>query len=138
MSKQTISYNNKVDLNTTSVADINKVNASDLNEIKSVVNNNTDFIGKTLWEGTFSTGTLTVPNLNEYTVICIFSGNLMMIGNQSYGGGVFRTYRNVTTTSWGYRFTYDATNNTLTTNTDNPGATDGTGLIAINKIIGVF
>ena len=40
MAVQTISYTNKVDLNTTSVADINKVNASDLNEIKTVVNNN--------------------------------------------------------------------------------------------------
>lgn len=138
MAIQQITYSDKVDLNTTLVADINKVSASDLNTIKSVVNNNASFIGKTLWEGTFSTGTLTVPNLNEYTVICIFSGSLMMIGNQSYGGSVFRTYRNVTTTSWGYRFTYNATNNTLTTDTDNPGATDGTGLIAINKIVGVF
>lgn len=44
MAVQTISYTNKVDLNTTSVADINKVNASDLNEIKSVVNNNANEI----------------------------------------------------------------------------------------------
>lgn len=138
MAIQQITYSDKVDLNTTSVADINKVNASDLNTIKSVVNNNASFIGKTLWEGSFSSGTISVPNLNEYTMICVFAGGLLMVGNQSYGGMVFRTYRNVTTTSWGYRLTYNATNNTLTIDTDNQGATDGTGLIAITKIIGVF
>lgn len=138
MALQTITYTDKVDLNTTSVADINKVNASDLNEIKSVVNNNADIIGKTLWEGSFSTGTLTVPDLNKYTMICVFSANVLMIGNQYYGGTIFRLYRNVTMTSWGYRFDYNATNNTLSTSTDNPGASDGTNQLTINKIIGVF
>ena len=50
----TIEYNDKVDLNTTSVANINKVSASDLNEIKGVVNNNSvilqNTLGKKLWE----------------------------------------------------------------------------------------
>lgn len=36
-----ITYDDKVDLNTTQVADINKVKASDMNEIKETVNNNT-------------------------------------------------------------------------------------------------
>ena len=40
MAVSTITYGDKTDLNTTSVADVNKVKASDLNEIKSVVNNN--------------------------------------------------------------------------------------------------
>lgn len=40
MAVSTITYTDKVDLNTTSVADINKVKASDLNEVKTVVNNN--------------------------------------------------------------------------------------------------
>lgn len=40
MAIQNITYGDKTDLNTTSVANINKVSASDLNEIKSVVNNN--------------------------------------------------------------------------------------------------
>lgn len=49
-----IQYNDKVDLNTTSVAEINKVSASNLNEIKGVVNNNSvilqNTLGKKLWE----------------------------------------------------------------------------------------
>ena len=94
--------------------------------------------GKTLWEGSFTTGTLTVPHLNEYSMICIWTSNLMMIGNQYYGGGVLRAYRNTAIGTWGYRFTYDATNNTLTTDTDNPGASDGTNQLTIRKIAGVF
>ena len=50
----TIEYDEKVDLNTTSVANINKVSASDLNEIKGVVNNNSvilqNTLGNKLWE----------------------------------------------------------------------------------------
>lgn len=49
-----IQYNDKVDLNTTSVANINKVSASDLNEIKGVVNNNSvilqNTLGNKIWE----------------------------------------------------------------------------------------
>lgn len=138
MAIQQITFTDKVDLNTTSVADINKTNASDLNEIKSVVNNNADFIGKTLWEGSFSTGTLSVPGISNYTMLCMCVGSVVMFGNQRYGGTTFRTYRNTTHSSYAYRFTYDATNETIKTDTDNPGANDGTNQLAITKIIGVF
>ena len=102
------------------------------------VQNNLNKIGKTLWEGSFSTGTLTVPNLNQYTMIILQVGSLLMFGNQRYGGAAFRTYRNTTANFYVYRFTYNATNNTLTTDTDNPGASDGTNQLTISKIIGVF
>jgi hypothetical protein len=78
----TIQYNDKVDLNTTSVADINKVSASDLNEIKAVVNGNANTlentIGKTLWENqnptaSFSSQTITLSeslaNYSCYEII---------------------------------------------------------------------
>ena len=48
----TITYVDKIDLNTTAVADANKVKASDLNEIKSVVNANA---GELTNAGTYST-----------------------------------------------------------------------------------
>lgn len=95
-------------------------------------------IGKELWSGTFSTGTLNVPDISKYTMIGIYVNNLMMIGNQYYGGTALRAYRNTTVVSWGYRFTYDSTNETLTTDTDNPGASDGTNQLTITKIIGIF
>lgn len=138
MSIQNITYGDKVDLDTSQVADINKVSASDLNAIKSVVNNNANFIGKTLWEGSFSTGTLSVPGISEYSIIVVYVGGVAMIGNQSYGGTIFRTYNNITHSSYAYRFTYSSANETLTTSTENPGASDGTNQLTITKIVGVF
>lgn len=138
MAIQQITFTDKVDLNTTSVADINKTNASDLNEIKSVVNNNANFIGKTLWEGSFSTGTLSVPGISEYSIIVVYVGGVAMIGNQNYGGTIFRTYNNITHSSYAYRFTYSSTNETLTTSAENPGASDGSNQLTITKIVGVF
>lgn len=77
-----IQYNDKVDLNTTSVANINKVSASDLNEIKGVVNNNSvilqNTLGKKLWENqnpsaSFSSQTITLSeslaNYNCYEIV---------------------------------------------------------------------
>lgn len=93
---------------------------------------------KTLWEGSFSSGTISVPNLSEYTMICVLAGGLLMVGNQSYGGMVFRAWRSETTIAYVYRYTYNATNETLTIDNDNRGATDGTNNVAITKIIGVF
>lgn len=145
MAIQSITYGTKVDLNTTSVADINKVKASDLNEIKSVVNNNgtelsnfEDRLGKTLWEGSFTSGTLSVPGISEYKLLGVYSGNLIMIGNQYYGGSSFRTYQALTISAYAYRYTYNATNETLTTDGNNGGATNGTANIAITKIVGLI
>lgn len=95
-------------------------------------------IGKELWSGTFTTGTLNVPDISKYTMIIIEVGNLLMFGNQRYGGTIFRTYRSAGHSSYAYRFTYDDTNETLTTDTDNPGASDGTNQLTITKIIGIF
>ena len=116
----------------------NKVIKSYVDSEVNSVQTNLNKIGKTLWEGSFSTGTLTVPNLNQYTMIIVQVGSVIMVGNQRYGGIVFRTYRNIGMSYYVYRFTYNATNNTLTTDTDNPGASDGTNQLTITKIIGVF
>lgn len=116
----------------------NKVIKSYVDSEVDGVQTNLNKIGKTLWEGLFSTGTLTVPNISDYTMIIVQTGALIMFGNQRYGGAAFRTYRNTTPSFYVYRFTYNAANNTLTTDTDNPGASDGTNQLTINKIIGVF
>lgn len=122
------------------------VSSNNLNEMQNIINDNiTDSIdtamskiGKTLWEGTFSTGTLQIPNLSDYTMICIFVGNVMMMGNQYYGGTSFRAYRSTSVNHYVYRFSYDSENNSLITTTDNPGASDGTNQLTITKIVGVF
>lgn len=145
MAIQTITYNNKVDLNTTSVADINKVKASDLNEIKSVVNNNATEITniqnkmcKTLWTGSFTNGTIAVPEISNYTLIAIYVDNVMMLGNQYYGGNSLVAYAQLTTATYAYRYTYSATNETLTTDSNNRGATNGSTNLTITKIVGII
>lgn len=67
MAVQTISYTNKVDLNTTATADINKVKASDLNEIKSVVNNNASILS-TASEYKFMSGTIKSSDMTSTTI----------------------------------------------------------------------
>lgn len=124
------------------------VNGKDISDLDTIIKQRVDAVindqltlarfGKLLWSGSFSTGTLTIPHLNEYSVICVFAGSLVMIGNQSYGGMSFRAWRSASISHYGYRFTYNATNNTLTTDNDNRGASDGANTIAITKIYGVF
>lgn len=140
-----ITYDDKVDLNTTQVADINKVKASDMNEIKDVVNENYNEtnqrllnIGKQLWTGSFATGSITVPGISDYIMIAINVGGVLCIGNQRYGGCVFTKFTTLETTSYGYRYTYDSINETLTVDASQTGATDGTTRQTITEIYGIF
>lgn len=140
-----ITYENKVKINDSSLPAVNKVRDVDMNEIKEVVNENYDEtnqrllnIGKQLWTGSFSTGSITVPGISNYTMIAINVGGVLCIGNQRYGGCVFTRYGNFDTTAYGYRYTYDSTNETLTVDSLNTGATDGTSRQTITEIYGIF
>ena len=95
-------------------------------------------MGKTLWEGSFTSGTLNVPNISDYKLIAIYVGSIMMLGNQYYGGTTFTTYAQLTISSYGYRYTYNATNETLTTYSNNRCATSGGANVAITKIVGLI
>lgn len=148
-----ITYENKVKINDNlSILDINKVTDADMNEIKDVVNENYDEanekyaeinekilnIGKLLWSGSFETGNIIVPDISKYTLIAINVNGVLCLGNQNYGGCVFTRYGNFDTTSYGYRYTYDSINETLTVDSLNTGATDGTNRQTITKIYGIF
>ena len=122
------------------------VTAQNLNYMETVLNNSAineinsrlSKMGKTLWEGSFTSGTITVPDISKYKLIAIYVGNVMMLGNQYYGGLSFATYAQLTTMTYAYRYTYDATNETLTTDSNNRGATNGTANLEITKIIGLI
>lgn len=140
-----ITYENKVKISDSSLPAVNKVRDVDMNEIKNVVNENYNEtnqrllnIGKQLWTGSFATGSITVPGISNYTMIAINVGGVLCIGNQRYGGCVFTRYGNFDTTAYGYRYTYDSTNETLTVDTYNTGATDGTNRQTITEIYGIF
>ena len=63
MAINTITYTNKVDVNTTATPAINKVTASDMNEIKTVVNANANGVGDVSTLTT--TATTVVGGINE-------------------------------------------------------------------------
>ena len=95
-------------------------------------------IGELLWEGSFSTGSLQVDGISKYTMIGIKSSGLLMVGNQNYGGMVFTTYQQMSHSTFAYRFTYNKNTETLSTTTDDRGATDGVNQLTITQIYGIF
>lgn len=137
----TIEYDEKVDLNTTSVANINKVSASDLNEIKGVVNNNSvilqNTLGKKLWENqnptaSFPSQTITLSeslaNYSCYEIIYrqnTTSSRYFSTGKIPVGyGTILNTHAN----------NYRATGTTITGNTiyfESANATDNGYVIPV-------
>lgn len=156
-----ITYANKTALNeNTGVADANKVNASDMNEIKTVVNANDDTmnamivneqsnsttntyscdyinkIGKKLWEGNFTSGDITVPNLSEYTAIAVNLDGVLCFGNRFYGSCSVMEYGQFTFNTYGYRLA--GTGTTMTIDSYNKGGSNGSANVAITEIYGLF
>ena len=116
------------------ILDLINENKNDINEL----DNKLLKIGKLLWAGSFTTGSIHVPNISKYTLIAINVSSVLCLGNQRYGGCAFTRYGNFDTTSYGYRYTYDPTNETLTVDDLNTGATDGTNRQTITEIYGIF
>lgn len=106
--------------------------------IKASVDEKIATIGKLLWTGNFATGSITVPDISKYTLIAINVAGVLCLGNQQYGGCAFTKYHTLETTSYGYRYTYDSTNETLTVDEFNTGATDGATRQTITEIYGIF
>lgn len=96
-------------------------------------------LGKTLWTGNFTSGSITVPGINKYTLVLVFVGGAPCIGSPSLGGCVFGGYAALTHATYAYRLNYNPTNETLTIDIDNKG---GTGANQDNQpiqsIIGIF
>jgi hypothetical protein len=95
-------------------------------------------IGKLLWEGSFTSGSITVPGISDYVVVAMIVGGVTCLGSQLYGGCSFTRYNSLAIDSYGYRFTYSAANDRLTIDSVNKGGTSGTASQPITKIYGVF
>lgn len=125
----------------TQMSDISR-NTVENNVIKEYVDDKTsesvERFGKLLWEGEFSTGSITVPNLSDYILIAVNVSGVMCIGSQKYGGCVFTTYQQLTTSTYGYRYTYNENSNTLTVDSNNTGATNGSTRQSVTQIFGIF
>ena len=143
-----ITYANKTTLNPQpSIADENKVTAADMNEIKSAVNDNDERInentisieniGKKLWGGSFTSGSITVDGLSDYTVfIFVLDPTVYCIGSKTWGIGGIGTYASYSTQIYNYRF--GGSGDTLTINNENRGGSNGTSNVAVRAIYGLF
>lgn len=95
-------------------------------------------IGKSLWRGTFDSGSIEVVGISKYTIIGVYtSDSVLCIGTKSYGSGGFLEYGSSSNISFNaYRF--NTSGDTLTIDTNNTGATNGNQHIQVTEIYGIF
>lgn len=115
------------------------INETNLNKIENeleTLDNNLSKFGKKLWEGTFTSGSITVDGLSNYTVIAVSIGSVICIGSKFYGVGGFGAYGGYETGFYNYRFSVNG--NVLTINNENRGGSDGTQNMPVSAIYGLF
>lgn len=94
--------------------------------------------GKLLWSGNFTTGSITVPGLSNYTGIAVLlSDQVLCYGNRNFGSCAIMAYQGYThTTTYLYRF--DRSGDTLTINDIARGGSNGTEQRTVLGIYGIF
>ena len=116
--------------------------ANPVNVLSKINTNTTNInkIGRVLWQGTFSSGYIDVPYLNEYrTIIVGLANGVQCFGNQYYGIGGYGVYGGLTGATCYYRLGFNTSTNRVTIDTYNKGGNDGSGTaVAISYIVGVF
>ena len=82
-----------------------------------------------LWEGSFSgTGTINVPNLDQYLVIAVQNDvSVLVIGNNFTGSGAIGLYNSNSMYNYAYRFNNSVANK-LTVDSNNRGLIRSTGV----------
>ena len=110
----------------------------DLQISGSVFNlSNLSKIGKTLWTGRFTSGSITVPEIDNYTVILVLIENtLWCLGTRYYGLGGVGSYASYGREIFSYRL--GGTGSTMTIDNLNKGGSNGSINQAITKIVGLI
>ena len=93
-------------------------------------------IGKTLWSGIFTSGSITVPDYSNYTLFAFKVENVWCFGDRNYGIGGIAEYGSYSIKTFAYRV--DVSGNTLTIDSVNKGGTDGSTQQEIKEIVGLF
>lgn len=92
--------------------------------------------GKTLWTGSFTSGTINVTDLDKYKIIGIVADGVLCIGNKSFGGGIYGIYGGTGNGIVSYRLSYSGT--TLSINSNDKGAYNNGTQVAITEVIGIM
>lgn len=99
-------------------------------------------IGKKLWEGTFTSGSITVSGINNYSVIVVMldagTYGVACIGTKTYGLGGVGSYGSYSSSIYNYRLGYNSTTEEFTISNTDKGGSDGTQNIPIKAIYGLF
>lgn len=101
-------------------------------ELSSEINS----IGKLLWSGSFTSGSITVPGLSNYSHVIVNVGGVSCFGSPEYGGNVISGYASY---GFGYRsYRFSVNGDKLTIDDINKGGSDGTGNVEVRNIIGLI
>lgn len=92
--------------------------------------------GKSLWTGSFTSGSINVPDLDKYKIIGIVADGVFCIGNKSFGGGIYGIYGGTGNGIVSYRLSNNGT--TLSINSNDKGAYNNGTQVAITEIIGIM
>ena len=95
---------------------------------------------KVLWNGTFNSGSITIPNGAKYSLFAVkTTTGITVIGNSSYGLGGFMEYGSLTPHVVSYRFSASFSGNDLIWTIDslNKGVGDSSGAGTVAQIIGI-
>lgn len=94
-----------------------------------------------LWAGTFSSGSLTVNDAQDYTIFMIvLAGGVACLGTRAYGAGGFVGYGSYTVAQCGYRFTTTVSSNNIkyTIDSNNKGGCIDGAAAAVTEIYGII
>lgn len=122
--------------NSDNIGELTDLDTSNKNNLVGAVNEINGKFGKLLWEGSFTTGSITISGLSDYTTIIAIVGGATCIGSLTYGSGGAGGYSSYATSTYNYRF--GISGNTLTIDNINRGGSDGTQNVAVTKIYGLF
>ena len=125
-----------VDTLNTNVGDLNTLNTTDKSSIVGAINESNARVGKKLWEGNFSSGSITVEGISNYHLICVNLGSIICLGSIYYGLGGIGGYASYSTSTYAYRFS--ASGDTLTIDDISKGGTDGSKNVPVTAIYGIF
>ena len=89
-----------------------------------------------LWSGSFTSGSITVPGLSNYSYVIVNVGGIPCFGAPEYGGNVIGGYASY---AFGYRsYRFSVNGDKLTIDDINKGGSDGTGNVEVRNIIGLI
>ena len=113
-------------------ARIVKQHGDEIDQLSSEINS----IGKLLWSGSFTSGSITVPGLSNYSYVIVNVGGIPCFGAPEYGGNVIGGYASY---AFGYRsYRFSVNGDKLTIDDINKGGSDGTGNVEVRNIIGLI